>query len=360
MPDTPIPENALDGPLAVRRQRRLRAAGASEPVFDPSISAQDRETLLGLRELLWTAGEPGPVRQTMQAKGADDHLKAIGLLGVPTVGLTVVGVLLNSGADRSAGFFAFLWRLAEGCTFAAAGAIALCALGLGVAMMHSRNVAPPPQDYAMELAASLQGRYVLPNIDLDDQSRALYLRARSACARITGSRAYVQGLLDTNAHHIVLPKLLWELAAELAEFTNQTSIIAESFQAGPRASAAQAGRARALAEGIAAAEARVVALEAHAGRVEALDPLCQELTAAREVASDNPTVEMAGLRTLGRFADDERSWLSDALTDALSTSRARVDSQARILTDDARRLRGLVFSGESRPGPFVPPEPVQP
>jgi hypothetical protein len=348
------------GATAVRRlQRGVRTTGPTEPVLDPSISPEDREVLLGLSELLWTAGEVGPVRPTMQAKGADDHLKAIGLLAVPTVGLSVIGLLLKSGADRSGGFVSFLYQVTEGCVFLVAGVMVLCALGLCVAMMHNRR-GSQPQDYAMALAASLQGRYILPDIDLDDQSRALYLRARAACARITGSHAYVQGLLDTNAHRAVLPRLLWDLATELVEFTNQSAIIAESFQAGPRESGTQAGRARALAEAMSAAERRVVALEAHAGRVEALEPLCQELSAAREVAADRPTVEMALLSTLGQFADQEKSWLSDARSDALTASRAKVDSEARILTDDARRLRDLVFSGESGRAAFAPESPAQP
>ncbi|HEV2640256.1 MAG TPA: hypothetical protein VGX23_34305 [Actinocrinis sp.] len=352
MPDTQYPvTTAQAAPAGRRPQRGTRTAGAAwaaEPVFDPSISAEDRDVLLGLRELLWTAGEPGPVRLTMQAKGADDHLKAIGLLSVPTIGLSVIGLLLKSGADRTAGFYSFLYRLAEICTFIVAGVLVLCALGLYIGMMRNQR-AYMPEDYAMDLASELQGRYVLPNIDLDDQSRELYLRARTACARITESRAYVQGLLDTNAHRAVLPRLVWELASELAELTNKSALLGDSFQAGPKPGAGQSNRARELAEAMAVAERRVVALEAHADRVAALDPLCQELTAARDLAAEHPTVEMAGLRTLGRFADQEKSWLSDAL----SASRARVDSEARSLTDDARRLRDQVFTGEPARGAFT-------
>jgi hypothetical protein len=350
------------------------AAGAAQPVFDPAMSPTARATLLVRRETLWAAGESAPVSGPMQAGGADNHAKAIGLLAVPATGLTIVGLLLRAEAEQSGGFVAFLYRVAEGLIFLVTGVIVFVALGLWAAMVRSRSRVEPHSP-ATTVAADFQGRYVLPSIDLDDEHRAIYLRAREACAKILTSRAYVLGLLDTKALRAVLPRLMWELANELAELTNQFALLADQAaeaeyiaQYGeyarprpapalvpgpiPETGAEFAQRDWQLARATATAQHQVAALEAHADRVAALDPLCEELAEARAGAADDPTVEMTGVRTLAAFAEEEKSWL----TDALSASRARVDSEARNVAQDVLRLRDLLPSSEPRHLPFTPPD----
>ena len=282
--------------------RESAGSGWEGPVFDPGLGEAEQARLLRHRDLLWSEGELSAGGPAARSDGADDHLKAIGVLAAPTVGVAALGLFLESRSERSTGALSLLYHVAGGFALLAAVILLLCAavLAVAMAMAHGRG-AEPPLRQTLAVAAELQGRYILPEIDLDDACRALFRRAKAACTALSSSDAHAQGLIDLGTPVAVLPRLLWELAVDLAALTNQAAAAGETAArinsvvrpaADPGRGSTRAASFMAVAQRRLTLERRVALLEARARQVAALDRMGRAPTSTDRPATRDETLEL--------------------------------------------------------------------
>jgi hypothetical protein len=254
----------------------------AEPVIDPDLDEDDRSQLLSLGDLLWTAGDERPSRnyktQADSARGIDDQVKVIGFLSVPALAFLTIGLILQSEAAKSAGLNAFGFHAIADIVFFIAGIPLMCMIVLACALVRARR-AEVPYNRALDLVAELQEFYILPAVDLDDVSKALFRRAKAAEAAIGEARASSSSLGEAIAHRDV-PRQLWDLAVDLVALTNQAAAVTEESERESATPATMAEQANILAEMRVSLEGRVALIEAHADRVAALDRSSRDLGSA--------------------------------------------------------------------------------
>ena len=283
---------------------------AAEPVFDPETDAEERAWLIEHRDLLWTAGEPGAVQSSglpdIPAKDIDDHAKAMGLVALPMLGLIVFGLLLNMEAARSMWALSLLCQAGADVSFFGAAILLACTTVLAVALVRARRVGLS-QKYALAQVARMRECYILPELDLDDQCKALLLRARTAGLVIAGARAHAEGFGLTGEYHRVLSPQIWHLAVKLAALTDQAAVWAVEGASVSRE--VHAARILTLAGERAALEERVAAIEAHADRIAELDLGKQEAPIADGSVAEEAAFEQAGARVPDGFTAAETTWM---------------------------------------------------
>lgn len=306
---------------------------APEPVFDPEMGEAERSELLRYPEALAAVRSAKPVWRPPGDSEAGDYAKAIVVLIGLTGCLCLLGVIGLAGAQKAASFIAIVPRLVGWFAFCAAGVLLTGTLVL-IWLLIDRRRARTRQLHALELAADLNAHYILPRADLDEHSRALLRRARTASDAITRSDAYRRGVLDQGAHAAVLPQVLWDLARELAELTRQLAAVAEAERTGPITRAVLAPRASAFKAAEAALEERVAALEAHADRVTRLDAACRDLATARLLAAEDPTLDLASARERDALIAEEIAGLSASVM----LHQGQLDLDVARLAEEARQL----------------------
>lgn len=293
---------------------------AAEPVFDPETDPEERAWLIEHRDLLWTAGEPGAVQSSglpdTPAKDLDDHVKAMGLVALPMLGLIVFGLLLEMEASRSMWALSLLCQAVADVSFFGAAILSACTTVLAVALVRVRR-AGLSQKYALAQVARMRECYILPELDLDDECKALLLRARTAGLVIAGARAHAEGFGLTGEYHRVLSPQIWHLAVELAALTDQAAVWAAEGAEVTRE--VHTARILTLAGERAALEERVAAIEAHADRIAELDLGSQEAPVAERPAVEEPALaqpaieqpafEQSGARVPDGFTAAETTWL---------------------------------------------------
>ncbi|HEY3872747.1 MAG TPA: hypothetical protein VGM10_30600 [Actinocrinis sp.] len=309
---------------------------AAEPVFDPVVGEAERRELLRHPEALTAVRSGTPLWRLPQDSEAGDYAKAIVVLTGLTGCLSLLGVIGLVGAQKAASFIAIVPRLVGWFAFCAAGILLTGTLML-IWLLIGRHRAHAQQLRAVELAADLREHYILVADDLDEHSRALLRRARTACATITRSDAYAHGVIDQGSHNAVLPQLIWDLARELAELTRQHAAVAEVRHAGPITRAVLAPRASAFEAAEAALEERVAAMESYAERITRMDATCRDLDTARLLAAEDPTLDLASARERDALIAEEIA----ALTGPVTLHQGQLDLDVEQLVDEARQLDEL-------------------
>jgi hypothetical protein len=69
------------------------------------------------------------------------------------------------------------------------------------------------------VADAYHGRYVLPELDLDDDAKQAWLRAATAARKIRQSHAVTHQFIDSVQVNTILPYLEWEIAERLARLS---------------------------------------------------------------------------------------------------------------------------------------------
>jgi hypothetical protein len=85
--------------------------------------------------------------------------------------------------------------------------------------MARRQTASPGRTRAVALARLLHRRYLRPATDLNEREQGLLEQAMAAYKKVTSTRIYRDGRIDTSVHGLALDAWIWDLAEALARTT---------------------------------------------------------------------------------------------------------------------------------------------
>ncbi|MEV5571632.1 hypothetical protein AB0L06_16395 [Spirillospora sp. NPDC052269] len=329
------------------------------PVFDPSLPADERESLAAAPERLVAASLPAPppVRPSPAAIAARIIWIPVfaffyGVLPGGWIRLFFLASLdeddLLSGALRwgRGAVLAMLVVPVVQVSLLLLGqpeaAAALAAAGFtGWTVGALRHLREPE---AARAAREHHGRYLLP-ADFDRSAARLLMRAQRAIDAVLGSQAQAAGLLDAIDNTIELPRHEWAIASALAEHTRLRR--ERRAQQPDRLSAPVRAllepQRHALNLSVRSITERIEALESYARSAHAADEAFHEWRVLRDLPEQN-----ARYRDL--LAETVRDTLAVEVIDRLESDARRAESVLRDRIASAVDT-GLELATASPPSP---------
>ncbi|RZU44487.1 hypothetical protein EV284_1953 [Streptomyces sp. BK022] len=180
------------------------------------------------------------------------------------------------------------------------------------------------------IARQHAGKYICP-CDLEQEDRALLLRAATAVDRILTSTAHRMDVVDQARNNVELREILWKVAKD-AEKVNQLALKhwgASTVSAGAAVESVLSSQAAALETSRRHVTARIAALEQYAKHVKAIDDLI---------------AQQDQLERLGSANDEYLDLIAQTSGDATATQRVQLASEEAVvmadpLADAVRRAR---------------------
>lgn len=185
-----------------------------------------------------------------------------------------------------------------------------------------------------------RGRVIQPS-SLDRQSRCLLARAQRAIGDVYATRAFGDGIIDSQASSTILAAHEWDIARLLHDHSRlqaMRTIISAAAPTDPDIRAILAAQAEAGGQVLAAVARRVDLLESYAAEIRATDHRYRLWLAASAAADLNgPCMDLL----------------------AAAPIHAQIAGELEHLTTDARRVQDLA-AGTASALPLVLPDPQRP
>jgi hypothetical protein len=303
-------------PEAARRELEQSPLSALVGFSDP-VPGEDRH---GGRDDAYGQDDVGPVRPP-------------GLRLAVSAIVGVMAVLLGAGLTSAGPFAADLTFLALliGLPCAVTGGLHLLRVAIGPA---------PERPWGRPGAAvAYRRRYIVPELDLQEDELARWQRASQAARSIRASEAVCLGLINSVEVTVVLPYHLWDIAERLALLSaparRQAAILRDLDVSDPDVRVVLEPQRRAHDLAVADIERRIGRLEAFAALAARADAARKRRRALEELSALNADYE----DLLVRLGDGENALAAAGRpADELRAMAAEADDAVRLANEAGRAL----------------------
>lgn len=296
---------------------------------DPELPAEIREVLTSVPCQLLPSSDgqraPGPTPRELTRRAEQQAAirnKKMGPLGP-------IGFVIISAVCAYMGVAVVIKVSASDVVFWVGVAFLVAAL-LTLIMFVQEVRARRADAQTLVIARQHAGTYVCP-CDLEQEDRALLLRAATAVDRILTSTAHRTGVVDQARNNVELHEILWKIAKD-AEKINQLALKhwgASTVSAGAAVDSVLSSQAAALGTSRRHVTARIVALEEYAEQVKIIDDLIAQQDQLERLGSANDEYLDLVAQTSGdatatqrvRLAGEEAVVMADPFADAVRRAR---------------------------------------